>query len=369
MNTFRLSNSDFKHLKEVKRINGNKPGAYKTDTIEKQVKAHIEHVKEKMHILRDYLKNEKYFTNKFAIGLSRIRKRTQTGAIPGKYRDHLWIWLVDKNEYLKLKKQKIQSPQLLLPQIQLSINGKGFTTAELWFERKALNIWKDKLSNFCLKVVNLNNKLGYYLFKPGSNKADYADFVTKRNLINFVKFLNSHNDFKGGIGYKYHFHEIIGRNIYSLIKKDIDKIIKEIYDPLIVKNGFKIVNQLSKKKTFAIEDPAIEGYEGKKKKKIKEHLVKERDAKFRNQFRKKYSHIINCTACAINANKKYKLNKPNRFLEMHHIEPLKYKKRAGKITEKDVVLLCPNCHRAIHRLMSENFIKTISVSDFKKSLL
>jgi len=113
-------------------------------------------------------------------------------------------------------------------------------------------------------------------------------------------------------------------------------------------------------------DPELYGFEGEKKQKLRKHLSKERDAKFRNAYRKKYSYIVDCPVCKINAKNKYKLTKPNRFLEMHHIEPLKYVDKPRKITESDVSLLCPNCHRAIHRMMSENDEKTISIMDFKK---
>lgn len=128
-----------------------------------------------------------------------------------------------------------------------------------------------------------------------------------------------------------------------------------------------------KKKQIPDSDPAIEGNkypegnEGEKvKKEMKEHLVRERDSKFRNEYRKLKRHVVDCPACSINANKKYKLKSPNRFLEMHHIEPLRHRKKASKTTIADVTLLCPNCHRAIHRMMIEDKLKTISTKDFVK---
>jgi predicted HNH restriction endonuclease len=120
-------------------------------------------------------------------------------------------------------------------------------------------------------------------------------------------------------------------------------------------------------KNVSNSDPAIEGFEGNLKN-GKAHLVKERDNSFRNRYRTAYSHIVKCPACKIDPKKKYRLKNPNRFLELHHIVPLKYINKKIKITAGDVTLLCPNCHRAIHRLMSTENKKTISLQDFKNRL-
>lgn len=138
---------------------------------------------------------------------------------------------------------------------------------------------------------------------------------------------------------------------------------------------WKLYSKGHKRKNISDDDPALEGNkfpegkEGRKiKKAFKEHLVRERDTKFRNKYRKLMKHVINCPGCSLDANKKYNLKNPNRFLEMHHIEPLKHRKKSSITTVNDVILLCPSCHRAIHRMMSENDERKISLVDFRRRL-
>ncbi|RPI19835.1 MAG: hypothetical protein EHM58_00135 [Ignavibacteriae bacterium] len=123
------------------------------------------------------------------------------------------------------------------------------------------------------------------------------------------------------------------------------------------------------KKRIGISDAeaVIEGFEGNKKK-GKAHIYKERDNKFRTKYRKTYSGTVKCPACNFDPQKKYSLKDPNRFLELHHIIPLKFVETKTKISADDVTLLCPNCHRAIHKMMSKENLKKITLLDFKKRL-
>lgn len=60
-------------------------------------------------------------------------------------------------------------------------------------------------------------------------------------------------------------------------------------------------------------------------------------------------HGLNCSVCNINFEKKYgELGKG--FIEVHHIKPLYSLEGETKVNPKtDLVPLCPNCHRMIHR--------------------
>ncbi len=245
MKTFRLTNSDFKHLNSVDEINSIKNGKYKNIGVERNAKEQITFVKNKMHVLLELLKIDPEYNYKFEIGLSRIRIRTQKGGIPGKYRDHMWIWMVDKNEYLKLKLKGKQSPQLLLPQIQISINQNSFTSAEIWFEHKALYQWREKISAF-FEVNNKNfNKLEFYLFNSKFEKKEFDEFGTAKNIDEFINALNSRNDLKGGIGKVYSKNEILRiKNSYPLIKNDLKKIIDGLYKEIVgYKNLRKTLNK------------------------------------------------------------------------------------------------------------------------------
>lgn len=164
------------------------------------------------------------------------------------------------------------------------------------------------------------------------------------------------------------------------------KLIKEIPNPKKYSNNFgvcivqsnsiegldDIINNFKKKHVIKVSeliiDEELTGYEGETKKILKEHLKRERDVKFSREYRRNHGNINSCPACSFNGKKKYYIDNSNSLLEIHHIIPLKHFNK-GKITnEKDVTFLCPNCHRAIHKLMSLNEKKTISILEFKKSI-
>ncbi|WP_138418228.1 HNH endonuclease [Aquibacillus sediminis] len=73
----------------------------------------------------------------------------------------------------------------------------------------------------------------------------------------------------------------------------------------------------------------------------------ERDCKNRMLAIKK--HGLNCYVCGFNFEEKYgKYGKD--FIEVHHIKPLSTLEKAVEINpETDLVPLCANCHRMIHR--------------------
>ena len=57
---------------------------------------------------------------------------------------------------------------------------------------------------------------------------------------------------------------------------------------------------------------------------------------------------ISCEVCGIEPHVKYELDKI--LIECHHKIPLKDLPQATKPKLSDLALLCPNCHRAIHRI-------------------
>lgn len=90
--------------------------------------------------------------------------------------------------------------------------------------------------------------------------------------------------------------------------------------------------------------------------------------KFSKDYRSRYGKVNSCPACSFNAKQVYGFNNPNSILEIHHIVPLKYFSKRKKTKENDVTFLCPNCHRAIHKMMAEDQLKTISIKEFKKNI-
>lgn len=116
--------------------------------------------------------------------------------------------------------------------------------------------------------------------------------------------------------------------------------------------------------------PAIElwAYEGKAFTILKKHLSRERSHSFMRKYKLKYLHVKECQACGFKPEDRYLQVTAISLLEMHHILPIGKRKFNKKTREKDVVLLCPNCHRAIHKVIAEESLETISLRRFKKLL-
>lgn len=96
----------------------------------------------------------------------------------------------------------------------------------------------------------------------------------------------------------------------------------------------------------------------------------ERDSKNRRLAIKK--HGINCVACGFNFEKVYG-ERGKDFIEVHHIKPLSTLEEAVEINpETDLVPLCANCHRMVHRrkedILSIDELKKIITSGFKSSI-
>ncbi len=95
----------------------------------------------------------------------------------------------------------------------------------------------------------------------------------------------------------------------------------------------------------------------------------QRNTKFVNQFKAKNENF-GCKACGFDKISKYRFSKEKPFLEFHHIEKLsKVINKRYILNNQNVALLCPNCHRAIHRIMSEKEKSLITIDSFKKNYL
>jgi len=83
--------------------------------------------------------------------------------------------------------------------------------------------------------------------------------------------------------------------------------------------------------------------------------VRERDPKIRNAAIKKYGSI--CMICEIDYQKIYLIDK--KLLEIHHLKPLATRKKAETTKIDDVIVLCPNCHRALHATTAPGYWKKL----------
>lgn len=115
-------------------------------------------------------------------------------------------------------------------------------------------------------------------------------------------------------------------------------------------------------KNTIVSDVLESGFsEGSKVKKT--HIVIERNSKLRDLFFDRTPTTI-CDACSMDTKKKYPW--VERVLDLHHILPLSSGTRVDAKTGtilKDLVPVCPTCHRAIHRFY-DGHLKAETRKDF-----
>lgn len=91
---------------------------------------------------------------------------------------------------------------------------------------------------------------------------------------------------------------------------------------------------------------------------LKTHLAIERSqgaAKAAKEFaRKRGNGVITCSCCGKAPADIYGIE----IIDAHHIIPLKDTKGMARIpTPSDFEMLCPNCHRAVHHVLSQNHVE------------
>lgn len=89
------------------------------------------------------------------------------------------------------------------------------------------------------------------------------------------------------------------------------------------------------------------------------HLRSERSSRLKNLYFKTYSHPEICNMCELDTSEKYPW--ASHVIELHHLLPLASPVRVEKGTTsvRDLVGLCPSCHRATHRYYSQWFRKNM----------
>jgi hypothetical protein len=78
------------------------------------------------------------------------------------------------------------------------------------------------------------------------------------------------------------------------------------------------------------------------------HLQKERNEALIKQVKAGRPWV--CEVCSLDFGAKYGI----RYVEAHHKEPLQKATSERHSTVDDIVLVCPNCHRAVHKYMALN---------------
>ncbi len=126
-------------------------------------------------------------------------------------------------------------------------------------------------------------------------------------------------------------------------------------------------NELSPEEEVIVEESHPFGYEGEKV--LELHYSVERDRKLREskikEFVKENGDIF-CELCSFKFTDAYPFLKKN-IIEVHHIIPLSQLSAQTKVRLDDLILLCANCHLAVHQGdEEENLILAMDYFDEKQ---
>lgn len=88
---------------------------------------------------------------------------------------------------------------------------------------------------------------------------------------------------------------------------------------------------------------------------IRKHYARERSRllirRKKEQFRKEHDGQVYCEVCTFNFREVYPDELGDGFIEVHHLLPLFSQDKPRRTTLDDLMLVCSNCHRMIHRTL------------------
>ncbi|GHG77532.1 hypothetical protein GCM10010919_33270 [Alishewanella longhuensis] len=116
-------------------------------------------------------------------------------------------------------------------------------------------------------------------------------------------------------------------------------------------NEFSKIWSLWRGETLDLEDDEYATDESKTR--LRTHKVRERDSllvkKAKERFIKEHGALF-CEVCGYDFLPKYGFS----YAEAHHKKPLSKIKAGEKTKESDLAIVCANCHRAVHRIESDD---------------
>lgn len=268
--------------------------------------------------------------------------------------------------------------------------GKGGKYWEEFLQEEKIKIGWKKLSDAshiltlqeCREYLKLQGETQAKYFFDFLKEMKHGDivFVSKGcyDILGIAKIVSDYAyDDRETSEYK-HFRKIkwLSIHIITNILNHFQSSLKQIKDDELTKilANEQIRFILEAHKSIASEfdlftDSIPETYEGYQKERFINHILRERDKTFIKRFKEKHKSIQICPACNFNPELTYGIKAIDLF-EAHHTIPIGSRdKNTGSITsEEDLILLCPNCHKFIHKIMLEFPSELISLDILKKKM-
>lgn len=166
----------------------------------------------------------------------------------------------------------------------------------------------------------------------------------------FKKLLNKESEFNQSTK-----HPIL--EMYSLMNEFYDKYFEGFRNGTLIEKKEKEIEE-SITNDIESEEADVHAVEGK----VKYYFIKKYERNPQNRILAIKKHGLNCYVCDFNFGKVYgKLGEG--FIEVHHIVPLSSLNEEVVVNpETDLVPLCANCHRMIHKGKG----KVLSVDELKQ---
>lgn len=241
-----------------------------------------------------------------------------------------------------MSEKRISENQLIIPALKIfSLNSNGTTTTELI---KALEI----------------------IMQPKGKDAEIIEGRKDTYFSQKVRNLRSHNTFE-----KFGFADY-ENNKYFITEKGKQFLEDKYEEYEYINSGYFDINTQESANTSLLKNkkevhflPEEEVNEGKLT--TTSIQTRKRSAKLRAfafEYYKKHG-LIQCNVCGFDFNETYG-DYGRDYIEFHHIKPISVYEDEGYITNlqeatKNLVPLCANCHRILHR-------NCISVEELKRSI-
>jgi len=202
--------------------------------------------------------------------------------------------------------------------------GKNYISACQEFMRETEEI----LKNYPVEEIHLRNWNKYFQI----NSHLHIKQKTKFEKVDWIWLVQD-------------FHLFVHRNILNLYNakgKDKNPSLIDDFEPTVIEGKSKLAHHMRYERNSKLV------------RKIKEAAIKS-------------NPMLNCDVCGFSFFEKYGVIGQG-FIEAHHKNPLS-KTKETKTTKKDIALVCSNCHRMIHKGISQkpdNLI--LSIDEIKKLL-
>jgi 5-methylcytosine-specific restriction protein A len=130
-------------------------------------------------------------------------------------------------------------------------------------------------------------------------------------------------------------------NLYANKKEELSKIAYFINQSIETRDKIEMISPL--------DQDEEEGNEGQILSRIHRYRERSRDLVDRKKSQFFGDHgSLHCEACGFDFLKIYG-ERGNGFIECHHTKPVSQLEEDGKTKVSDLVVLCSNCHRMVHR--------------------